>query len=315
MLTSWNTFSDFVKSLATNENETEVITPDLVRAAVVAEEPRTIVITLDAEHVEVATRVRNGFHDHDDPFVHGLVGVLQTQLRANLCGTELKTEFDGLVADLLVGRTTLEAEFSHRHVDQVDFLLGVACLEGRLADDVVRPVADFHSSSLDGLLEVVARLGAHTELDGLPRREGLELVRYPATVAEELRELKPCIVRTVDERLNHTWVKCIPFRIRAQLGEQLEPLLYTDCLGSHWLPPFLCSLPPPQHAKKANRYSKYSLHYAYLKKYCQPYNPVSFSDSLITLIASFLWSDIALIISTSHSLVSKNCFSASFSGT
>ncbi len=161
--------------LATHEDETAVSIPDEVRAAAAAVEPRTTVRPSDVEHAEAAIRVGNGLHGHDDPFVHGLVGVLQTQLRADFCWAEFETELDGLVADLLVGGVALEAEFGHRHPDQVDFLLGHARREGGLAEDVVRPVADFHSSGLEGIAETCSVLDACAEFDGLP---DLELVRH-----------------------------------------------------------------------------------------------------------------------------------------
>ncbi len=48
-----------MKKVASDEHETVVSVPEVVRMAVVAIEPLPIIIVFDVDHVEVAVRVRD----------------------------------------------------------------------------------------------------------------------------------------------------------------------------------------------------------------------------------------------------------------
>ncbi len=155
----------------TNEHETVEAEPKVIRAAIVAAEPQPVVIAFHAEHAEVAGRVADGLHGDDEPLTQRLVPVLETELGADFCGTELESVLETPLADVLEGGAILEAELGHRGANEIELHLGVAHREGGLAENVRSPVADA-AAVTEYSTEIVRGLKARAELDGLP---GLEL--------------------------------------------------------------------------------------------------------------------------------------------
>jgi len=155
----------------TTEDEATVAVPEGVRRAAVAAQPQGVVIVYDEEHVEVAVRVANGLHTDEEPLASGLILVLQAQLGTYLVRAELEAELESSFVDVAPLGAVLEAELGYRDVEEIELHLGVTRREGRLAEDVVPPIADAATCGLDDSAEVVGRLGTRSELDGFPDLE------------------------------------------------------------------------------------------------------------------------------------------------
>jgi len=182
--------------------------------AVAAVQPQTADTVSQEEHLEVADRIGDWLHRNDEPLTTGLVLVLQAQLRTDLIRTECQTKLDSSVVDLLASGAVLEAEFSNRDVDEVELHLYFAHRERRLAQDVVRPVADSEPRLLDGSAEVVSGSETDAELHSLPDRKLSDLrldERLP--VPHELREFTIEVLTIVRHHLVH------------DVDQQSEPLL------------------------------------------------------------------------------------------
>ena len=172
--------------LATDEDEAAAANPEAVRIAVDAVEPKLIVVVRNAEHLEVAVRVSNGLHRNEKPLAFGLVLVLQAQLWTDFIWAQVQAELLGSLVDFFAGCTVLEAEFGNGNDNQLNFYFFGAHREGGLTEDVIAPVADFHSRLLDGFAEIVGGFGTTSQLDGSPRlpdlcgRRDEELARQEA---------------------------------------------------------------------------------------------------------------------------------------
>ncbi len=88
---------------------------------IVGTQPPTTIVVSDAEDVQEAVRIANGFHSDDRPLILGLVQVLQAQLGTNFSQTQFESQLLGTSADLMETRIAFEAEFFHRHPDEIDF--------------------------------------------------------------------------------------------------------------------------------------------------------------------------------------------------
>lgn len=154
----------------TNEDEAVVGTPKAVRVAVVAVEPTLTVAMPDEEHAEVfkGVRIVDGFHPDQEPLALRLVRILQTQLRSDLCGTELETRAQRSFDDVPTVGPVFEAEVHHRHIHEVHVHLRFADPESGLAEDVIAPVAYAVAGTRECLAELVGGLETGAELDGLP---------------------------------------------------------------------------------------------------------------------------------------------------
>ncbi len=136
-----------------HEHEAEVGAPDVVGIAVAPAQPQPAADVPDAEDVAVAARVGDGFHSDTEPFVAGLVLVLQAQLGTDFRRAELEAELDGLGADLRVGRVALEAQLLDGADDEIDFGLFGGQRERGLAEQIVGVVAHLALGGLESRLE------------------------------------------------------------------------------------------------------------------------------------------------------------------
>ncbi|TSC71044.1 MAG: hypothetical protein G01um101449_192 [Parcubacteria group bacterium Gr01-1014_49] len=150
--------------LATTEDEAAVSAPGIPRIAEVGAEPQLTVIVLHVEDVE-ADAASDGFHCDTEPFILGLVAVLQAQCGADFVGAELEAKLDCLGADVRIAGTFVEAEVADRQNDEVEvnFFLGA----GNPAEDFVAQVADAPARRLQRPAVLIGRL-AGAELHRLP---------------------------------------------------------------------------------------------------------------------------------------------------
>ena len=200
--------------------------------AAVAVQPHSAPGVINAEHEQTAVRSDDGFHGDDEPLTVRLILVLQTQLGTNLCRTELQTELNCPIVDLLPAGVVRETEFGDGNVDQVNFHLLARHAECGLAEDVVRPVADAVTRLLDSRAEVIGRLDASTELHGLPDRELTDLL---GRADDELGDLlakrlagenptKMFVVSTKRENFVYDGLENLPAR-----AHRLQELAFRSC--------------------------------------------------------------------------------------
>lgn len=134
-----------------NEEETVEAAPDNVGAATVRAQPASVLIVSHEEDAQVADHIRDGFHCNMEPFIHGLVGVLQFELWVNLCGAEVKATLSGTSDDCVVECTFGESELIDRTDDKINVhLLGT---DRRLLENIIRPVAYTTSRFLEWPLQ------------------------------------------------------------------------------------------------------------------------------------------------------------------
>lgn len=171
-----------LSDLATEEPEVIGIPPK-VRVGVIGEEPQTIRVVSEAEHVGITAGVDDGLHAHTDPLVQRLVGVVKTEIECVARLAELKVMLgeEIFVEEELRLRILLEseqvAEASHDEFDTV-FHFGWKHAFG-LARNVTSPVAClnsdivFVSDSVGRRLELFEKLvlGVATDWEFLPKFE------------------------------------------------------------------------------------------------------------------------------------------------
>ncbi len=143
-----------LSALATQEHKTVVGVPDNASTTVVGTETLlAITATPHTEHEEAATRTGNDIHSHGHVCSLGLILILQTQLRTNFSRTQVESELKCTLADICIASTLLETQLSNGDIDEFDVLFVNAYHEGGFAEDVICPVADIISASLEGLAD------------------------------------------------------------------------------------------------------------------------------------------------------------------
>ena len=172
--------------LAGTEDEQVVSAPEVVRAAIEAVEPATVVVVLHVEDAETAVRSADGFHRDHEPLTARLVRVLQPELRPDLSGTQFETHLEAAGADLLVFRPLLEAEIGDREANQINTFLGSGNSERRLSQHVARPVTDPEVFLLQLGAESLSVPDAGADLNGLPDRQSEGISSDPCTLVADI---------------------------------------------------------------------------------------------------------------------------------
>lgn len=175
---------------------------DIARSAIVAAEPQTGIIPLHAEQQEKAIRGGNRLHGDDEPLAVGLILVLQTQLRTDLSGAEIKAELLGSSVDLLAGGSILEAQLGDADDNQIqlDFLGGRR--ESGFTEDVVGVATDAESVVPESLAEVVGGPESiRAKIDGLENLE-LGLNRFDHQLTRQETTDTVVAPKLVENRLN-----------------------------------------------------------------------------------------------------------------
>lgn len=108
------------KLLATTEHPDIVGMPDVVRIAVAAVEPETVLAVLDAEHLRAAVRTGDRFHADQDPLAHRLILVGQTEGRSDFGREDLETHLDRLGVDFTPSDVLGEAEIAGGDLHEID---------------------------------------------------------------------------------------------------------------------------------------------------------------------------------------------------
>ena len=156
-----------------NEHKLVVRIPGAVGMAIAGIQPTTLVNVSDAEGVQKALRIANGFHSDDQPLILGLVQVLQAQLGTNFRRTQLETQLLTTSADLSETRIAFETEIFDGHSDEVDFRRLCGSGEFRFPENVASPVTESEIVVSDGLAELVSGFEAGAEFDRFPNRNFL----------------------------------------------------------------------------------------------------------------------------------------------
>ena len=188
----------FQELLARHEDPAVVRPPDVVGIAAIAVEPQPALVAFDEEHERVAIRASNRFHGHEKPFAHGLVEVLESQLRSNLVGTKLELKLPGPTPDFLGSRVPVKTEFASTHTYQMNTLGFEARVESGLAEDVISPVTDLATGLLEGGAKILSSHETCAQVDGLPERKILDHHLRPSAVLKEPFELLDKAIRVAD---------------------------------------------------------------------------------------------------------------------
>lgn len=128
----------------------------------------------DAEGVQTAVRVANGFHSQPEPFTLGLVLVLQTHLRTEFWRAKLVTHLHATLTDVGIACPFLEAKFGYGRSDDVHLGRLTDHPEGGLSQQVAGPTAKLQADLLERLSEIVGGRESGTELDSYENRESRE---------------------------------------------------------------------------------------------------------------------------------------------